>query len=237
MEFIDLFCGAGLFSEGMEQAGHQAIKGYDIWNLAVKSYRANHRGGALAVDILKYPLEQFPNVDLIIGSPPCQDFSLANNRRNFDTTLIKRFFEIIDYIKPKYWIMEEVPEVAKYIPKNINKMFYIAAHFGANQRRRRLFAGNYKAVLVPFERKHKIPSLTGALARHKLIPSGKITSFHGNRAVFAYFKYKNPPIKVVKMEMGLQSSYKLYGSYNKKIIQCINGVYVPIAKALGEALL
>ena len=236
-EFIDLFCGAGLFTQGMKEAGHIPIAGYDKWPLAIKSYNVNHSKRGVLCDLGSYPLKDFPNVDVVIGSPPCQEFSLNNNGATRDTVLINRFLEVIEQIKPKYWIMEEVPLVAKYVNlKKYSVHFYDASNFGANQKRKRLFAGHYNPVLVPGERRHKVSSLTGYIARQKFSNHKEGVSNKAGQIILEYFNFENPTIPRLKTEFGLPRSYKLKGTYNQQVTQIINGVYVPLIKKLGENL-
>lgn len=137
LRFMDLFCGGGLFAEGMSEAGHKPILGIDNWKVACESFEANHCE-TICEDILKIDPSTLPKVDLIIGSPPCQDFSTNNLKRKENPVLIYKFLEIVEYIKPKFWIMEEVPLTRKYLPKSIPYYLLKASDFGANQRRKRL---------------------------------------------------------------------------------------------------
>ncbi len=76
--FIDLFAGAGGFSLGLKHAGLKHIYGVDTWPIASKTYVANIGIGICSgVEILKPPALNV-EVDLLIASPPCQAFSLAN---------------------------------------------------------------------------------------------------------------------------------------------------------------
>ena len=76
MKVIDLFSGAGGFSEGLKLAGHEVILAVDNWEPALKTHELNHSECEhWCVDITKVQPAIFPEADIIIGSPPCQKFS------------------------------------------------------------------------------------------------------------------------------------------------------------------
>ena len=83
--FIDLFCGCGGFTLGLQRACFQALAAIDFEPAAMKIYRANFKSVAHALerDLTKFSpddLEELignKKVDLIVGGPPCQGFSIA----------------------------------------------------------------------------------------------------------------------------------------------------------------
>lgn len=133
MRVADFFCGGGGFSEGFRQAGFQLVFAVDKWLPAVKTYRGNKPGVKVLQDdvirISELPDKEFnelvPDTEVIIGSPPCQSFSHSNKSGNADKTLgiklIKAYLRIIarkkfkDNSVLKYWVLENVPAVKKYI--------------------------------------------------------------------------------------------------------------------------
>ncbi|PGX01047.1 MULTISPECIES: DNA cytosine methyltransferase [unclassified Bacillus (in: firmicutes)] len=128
MKVIDLFCGAGGFSEGFERAGFEIVRAYDIWAPAILTHNQNHGNGkqiAFKGDIYEISMledEEFekwiPDTEVIIGSPPCIAFSNSNKSGKADKTegikLIEAFLRIVarKMSKPnsklKYWVMENV---------------------------------------------------------------------------------------------------------------------------------
>ena len=85
--FIDLFSGCGGLSLGFEMAGFESLIAIDHWQDALKTYAYNRPGAkTLCADLLALtPQEveeaiQTNNVDVIIGGPPCQGFSVAGKR-------------------------------------------------------------------------------------------------------------------------------------------------------------
>jgi DNA-cytosine methyltransferase len=165
----DLFCGAGGFSEGFRQAGFDIKWAVDNWIPAALTYEKNLGHKVITDDILQLDLKKLSNVDVIIGSPPCQGFSFANRAGNGDKSkgleLVNKYFEIIEKKKPQYWIMENVPNTKKYLPitiKNneisidnynikVNKLEILnSANYGVPQKRKRLFFGYYPAPLAQY---------------------------------------------------------------------------------------
>ncbi|QQR82993.1 DNA cytosine methyltransferase [Candidatus Peregrinibacteria bacterium] len=117
---IDLFCGCGGLSFGFEKAGYQVLLGIDNWEQSLKTFKANHNGAETHLGDLSKTTPQeianqykVKNVDVIIGGPPCQGFSISGKRltedpRNF---LYKGFVNFVSYFKPKAFLMENVPNL------------------------------------------------------------------------------------------------------------------------------
>ena len=99
MQVIDLFCGAGGFSEGFRQAGFEVIWAIDKWQPAVTTHSANHvnsntiLGDVEAISLLSDELFDLtvPDAEIIIGSPPCVAFSNSNKSGKGDKALGIRF--------------------------------------------------------------------------------------------------------------------------------------------------
>ena len=126
--FIDLFAGAGGFSEGFLQAEinnkfFNFIAASDINENCelTHSVRYNHQLGLKTEflrqditepDFLINLLEKIGNntIDVVCGGPPCQSFSLAGKRRKFDKKddLFSHYLEVIKKLQPKYFVMENV---------------------------------------------------------------------------------------------------------------------------------
>ena len=117
---IDLFCGCGGFSLGFEKAGFNIVLGIDIWKDALNTFKYNHAGNSvLEADLSELPPEKILpflddcSVDVIIGGPPCQGFSVAGKRIVDDirNKLYKNFVHFVEYFKPKAFVMENVPNI------------------------------------------------------------------------------------------------------------------------------
>ena len=118
--YIDLFSGAGGFSAGFDSAGFNNLLAIDINPSFCGTYRANFPEHLLLeTDIsevtsdLLFDLLNDKNVDVVIGGPPCQGFSMAGNiGRKFQddprNRLYKEFVRIVSLINPKVFVMENV---------------------------------------------------------------------------------------------------------------------------------
>jgi len=169
----DLFCGAGGFSEGFAQAGFRIVWGVDNWGVAAETLKRNHpEANVLRADIMTLDPKEvgLSRVDVLIGSPPCVHFSPANRGGNGDRQagmeLVRRFLWFVDRLRPKYWVMENVPAVEPELRTAIHQgtLFpgrasvgstYIqvldASWFGTPQARRRLLFSNFPLPQLPIE--------------------------------------------------------------------------------------
>ena len=129
LKVADFFCGAGGFSEGFRQKGFDVSFALDNWKPAVETHDLNHpKCNAVLMDIIELDTPEkidqiVPDVDIIIGSPPCIAFSGSNKAGKADKSLgiklIETYLRIIAWKKNKgglkYWILENVPNSGKYI--------------------------------------------------------------------------------------------------------------------------
>jgi DNA (cytosine-5)-methyltransferase 1 len=115
---IDLFCGVGGLSLGFEQAGIPILASFDCWEWALDVYNLNFAHKAINLDLSDVPaavseLKKYP-ANMIVGGPPCQDFSHAGKRTEKDRAeLTKCFAEIVVSLKPKIFVMENVDRIIK----------------------------------------------------------------------------------------------------------------------------
>lgn len=116
---LDLFCGCGGMSKGLQDAGLNVVAGLDVWDKAIESYKQNFQNHlSVCGDINKLPPEQFDKehnigkdkVDVIVGGPPCQGFSIAGKRDIKDprNSLFMEYVKYLNYFNPKAFIMENV---------------------------------------------------------------------------------------------------------------------------------
>lgn len=119
LNVIDLFCGCGGMSKGLIDAGLNIIAGIDVWDKAVVSYNKNFsHHQAYCEDLTQLSPEKFEElynkdkkaVDVLVGGPPCQSFSIAGRRDKDDprNTLFMEYVKYLDYFRPKAFIMENV---------------------------------------------------------------------------------------------------------------------------------
>ena len=84
MRLVDLFCGSGGLSLGFQNAGFQIEAAYDSWDPAVQIYSMNFQHPIYQMDLNDEKVVEHistHNPDVIIGGPPCQDFSIASDRK------------------------------------------------------------------------------------------------------------------------------------------------------------
>lgn len=113
---VDLFAGCGGMSLGFEKAGVNVVAAYDNWDAAIDVYRANFQHPVFKRDLSDVSVsEEVAGFapDIIIGGPPCQDFSQAGKRSEDGgrAILSVRYAEIIARCKPRFIVMENVPRV------------------------------------------------------------------------------------------------------------------------------
>lgn len=163
---LDLFCGCGGMSLGFEQAGFNILLGVDLWKDALKTYAFNHKQSmTLCADMSNLTGDDVKKhigdkaIDIIIGGPPCQGFSIAGRRIIDDerNQLYKGFVRMVEYFKPCAFVMENVPNIlsiGKGMVKNqiiddFNSLGYnvetkvlMASDYGVPQNRKRaVFVG------------------------------------------------------------------------------------------------
>lgn len=163
---LDLFCGCGGMSLGFEKAGYHVLLGIDIWKDALETYKYNHKQSkTLCADMASLNPNQVEEllgtktVDVIIGGPPCQGFSIAGKRIVDDerNKLYKGFVRMVEHFKPKAFVMENVPNilsigggaVKEAILNDFKELGYqvvvqvmLASNYGVPQNRRRaIFVG------------------------------------------------------------------------------------------------
>lgn len=117
MKVVDLFCGCGGLSLGFQNEGFDIVAAFDNWNKAIEVYNANFSHKALNIDInLLCPevLKKY-EPELIIGGPPCQDYSSAGKQNeNLGRAILTiKFANLICSVKPKWFVMENVDRIVK----------------------------------------------------------------------------------------------------------------------------
>lgn len=159
---VDLFCGAGGFTEGFKQAGVDVRACLDLWQPAVETHRKNHPDTEVfRADILDFEPSELPEADVLIGSPPCTEFSYANRGGHGDLGLgmrfVLRYLRFVHDLRPKYWIMENVPRLFQTLPDRVHlkrlglpgdgfleipvRRILNSADYGVPQKRLRLISG------------------------------------------------------------------------------------------------
>nr|UQB94376.1 DNA cytosine methyltransferase [Mycobacterium intracellulare] len=163
LRVVDLFCGPGGISEGLRQAGCDTVFALDYDKQAVETFGANHPEAVVVHDdIRNLDPSTLPECDIVVGGPPCIEFSTSKGSRGNileGLELVQAYLRIVHYVKPKWWIMENVPRVTKFLPDVIPlswigldedgtlripvRNVFNAAEYGVPQRRKRFLMGCY----------------------------------------------------------------------------------------------
>lgn len=119
MKCVDLFAGCGGLSLGFEKAGFDVVAAFENWKQAIEIYQQNFNHPIFEQN-LTHEEESIEKIkthapDLIMGGPPCQDFSSAGKR---DVTqgradLTYHFANIVCAVKPTWFVMENVEQIKK----------------------------------------------------------------------------------------------------------------------------
>jgi len=144
---LDCFCGMGGVSDGFAMEGFD-VTGIDIVD-APKMLGYKHK--FIQADMMTLKGEDFRGYDVIWGSPPCRDFtnlddSLWKRKKNAHRglVLVHTFLAFVEDAKPKFWIMENVFGVVKYL--DIEPQVYGAMIKG---QKKHAFYGNFPDLLLP----------------------------------------------------------------------------------------
>lgn len=167
---IDLFCGAGGLSAGLEMAGFTVLAGNDIFDAAGETFSKTHPHA----QFIPGPIEELSVANLIqrsglnkgeltllVGGPPCQAYSVYNHKRGMHdarATLFQEYLRIVDGLRPEWIVMENVAgiysigggEAVRAIKSELRLLGYEvkeeilkAEEYGVPQERRRvIFIGN-----------------------------------------------------------------------------------------------
>lgn len=119
MKVVDLFCGCGGLSLGFQKAGFDIVAAYDKWAAALAVYRRNFDHSAIELDLGDvedsiWEISRYAP-DMIIGGPPCQDFSSAGkrNENNGRGDLTVNYAQIVSRVRPEWFVMENVARITK----------------------------------------------------------------------------------------------------------------------------
>ena len=113
MRIIDLFAGCGGLSLGFQKTGFDIVAAFEFWEVAANCYEQNFKHPVFRIDLSNteeaIALIQEYAPDVIVGGPPCQDFSFAGKRVEAGrASLTGSYAEIVTAIRPRYFVMENV---------------------------------------------------------------------------------------------------------------------------------
>ena len=214
--YIDLFSGSGGFSLGFDQAGFENIFSVEYDHEICDTYRYNFPNHHLIeCDITKLENENILEivggrpVDVVIGGPPCQGFSMAGNigRKFADdprNLLFKEFVRVVSLVRPKCFVMENVARLytrlkgktREEIKQHFESLGYVvkadivcAADYGVPQYRNRvLFIGKLTddfmyQVRFPTKSKECAPTIKDAIDKYPPLQSGESSDIPNHEAM------------------------------------------------------
>lgn len=179
---IDFFCGGGGMTCGLRQAGIDVIAGVDFDGNAKETYEFNNPGSVfIHKDVKKlrsnyfeknYGVQRNDNNLILVGCSPCQYYSIINtdhSKAELSKGLLMNFARFIEYYKPGYVLVENVPGIVTnketVLPKFLKKLEKLGythkeeiidmSQYGVPQSRRRfsLIATRLSGVEVSFPKK------------------------------------------------------------------------------------
>ena len=172
---LDLFCGCGGLSLGFQRAGFNIVAGIDSWQDALITHKKNLPSAkGICADLFTITPEEvkskygIDNIDVIIGGPPCQGFSIAGKRIVDDkrNKLYKSFVNFVRFYRPRAFVMENVPNLLSLAGGIVRdaiiddftslgyKVIYkilTASDYGTPQNRRRVFFVGLREATKQYE--------------------------------------------------------------------------------------
>ena len=133
MKVIDLFSGCGGMSLGFLNSGYDIIAAFDNWKPAIEVYKDNFSHPIIECDLgSDNALDQLKdyNPDMIIGGPPCQDFSIAGPRNDNSkrANLTLTFAKLVVEMRPEWVVMENVYNITR--SRILSKILNILTSYG-----------------------------------------------------------------------------------------------------------
>jgi DNA (cytosine-5)-methyltransferase 1 len=164
---IDLYSGIGGWSLGLKMAGIKVVSSYERSQRANRTNEENNGHPTNGVDLRRFDLKSLPkDIDIVVGSPPCTQFSFANRGGKGDVTDgindLEVFFRVVERLKPRCWALENVPRLQQILEHQMRprgKLRFLIdmplsievfdmEEFGIAQRRKRCIVGNFDFDLL-----------------------------------------------------------------------------------------
>jgi DNA (cytosine-5)-methyltransferase 1 len=174
LKVLDLFCGAGGFSLGFKQANYEIVCGLDNFEPVLRTFSYNFSSSHIILEDIKKVTskrikEEVGDIDVIIGGPPCEAFTLASSKIQKDPLdrlyndprgqLVLHFIRLVGDLKPIFFVMENVrgilmPQIKEAIIKEFKRVGYDRIYFnvlhaedyGNPSIRTRVFVSNLKIL-------------------------------------------------------------------------------------------
>ena len=138
MKLIDLFAGCGGMSLGFQKQGFDIVAAFELWEAAVRCYTSNfshpvHRVDLSDVEMATEIISDY-QPDIIIGGPPCQEFSHAGKRvEGQRASLTENFAQIVSSIRPRCFVMENVDRARKSVAYSKARTMFKEAGYGLTE--------------------------------------------------------------------------------------------------------
>lgn len=138
MNIVDLFAGCGGLSLGFQNQGYNVVAAFEYWDAAVKCYSANFTHPVIKMDLsdldVSIPSVRQYSPDIIIGGPPCQDFSHAGKRIEAGRAVLTDVYaEIVANVKPHCFVMENVDRAQSSNAYASARKIFKAAGYGLTE--------------------------------------------------------------------------------------------------------
>lgn len=174
MKALDLFCGLGGWSDGL------ALEGFNVLGVEIEPKIAKlYKHKVIVADVRDLDGKDFHGYDLIVGSPPCRDFSMLAPlafrwKKPLDVknglSMVKAFLRIVEEAEPKFWLMENVKGLVEHLSLKPQCYPRLAHNM------KRVFWGEFPHFLIPTDSKHECGRK--APDRHKWIGNKVLASWH-----------------------------------------------------------
>lgn len=189
LKVLSLFSGAGGLDLGFKQAGFDIVAAFDMNKDCCSTYKKNIGNHITKADLSIFDKKKLSTgVDLVIGGPPCQGFSVLGrmNKDDHRSQLIFAYAEMVGHVQPKMFVMENVPalatlakwtEVKEALEATFERYGYTvrmfilnAEDYGVPQKRKRVFFIGARQPLIP-PKQIKVPRGTKILTAGDVLRS------------------------------------------------------------------
>ena len=178
MRIVSLFCGAGGIDEGLRQAGYKTSLAIDSDKDACASLKANHPEAEVECAVVADMKSTIGKADMVVGGPPCPEFSTANVVRTNDPTEVNLFWKIVKETKARYWLMENVRGVQAVLGHRTDGHLVCCADYGVPQMRYRMIYSNLPVPARTHSRDGGVATLDGGVLK-KWVSVGEALGLDG----------------------------------------------------------
>jgi DNA (cytosine-5)-methyltransferase 1 len=139
MKVVDLFAGCGGLSKGLIEAGFDVVAAFDNWPTAVECYKANYSHPIFQKDLSDIDsavsMIRRYEPDMIVGGPPCQDFSHAGKRQEGErANLTAAYANIVSEVRPKWFLMENVDRICQSKAYSLAREIFKKSGYGITEK-------------------------------------------------------------------------------------------------------